>query len=137
MRRYRFLGKEDVYDALNRLRNAFLASGDGEEVDEIINGVLTSDERIKIGRRIIIAEYISSGVGIEEISQTLKVGKNTIMHVARLLEEHPDCFSLIERRSEIVENEYRNKRYRMIGGSKLVYKKRVYSGFRRKDVKRK
>ena len=137
MRRYKFLGKEDIFDSLNRLRNAFLASRDGKEVDEIINGILTSDERIKIGRRILISEYILSGFTLDEIIKNLKVGKNTVMNVSRLLEEHPNCFELIERRSEIVDKEYKNKRYKTVGGSTKVFKSKVYTGFTIKDVKRK
>ena len=49
MRRYRFLEKEEIFDALNKLRNAFLAARDGDEVEEIINGLLTFDEKMKIG----------------------------------------------------------------------------------------
>ena len=40
MRRYGFLTKTDTYEALNRLRDAFLAAKDGNEVNEIINGIL-------------------------------------------------------------------------------------------------
>ena len=46
MRRYRFLEKEEIFDALNKLRNAFLAARDGDEVEEIINGLLTFDEKM-------------------------------------------------------------------------------------------
>ncbi|MBI2621325.1 MAG: hypothetical protein HYW63_01600 [Candidatus Levybacteria bacterium] len=137
MRRYKFLEKEAIYEALNRLRDSFLAATDGNEVEEIINGLLTLDERLKIGRRILIAEYISSGVGIDEISRELKVGKNTIVHVMRLMDARPDCYNLIRRRGLLVEKEYRNKRYSKTGGSQLVFKRNEYTGFNRKDVKRK
>ena len=136
MRRYRFLDKEAVYEALNRLRNAFLASRDGNEVEDIINGLLTSDERLKIGRRILIAEYLKSGLGIDEISRQLKVGKNTIMHVAKLMDQNPACYILIQRRGHIVEKEYENKKYIEVGGPTLIFKRKKYTGFRRKDVKR-
>lgn len=43
MRRYKFLKKEDIYQAFNRLRDAFLSAKDGNEVEEIINGLLTRD----------------------------------------------------------------------------------------------
>lgn len=137
MKRYQFLQKEEIYEALNRLRNAFLASRDGNEVEEIINGLLTQDERLKIGRRILIAEYISSGLGIDEIRRQLKVGKNTIMHVSKLIDTNPNCYDLIKRRSILVEKEYKNKRYNKIGGSELIFKRKYYSGFSRKNVKRK
>lgn len=136
MRRYKFLTKEDIYEAFNRLRNVFLAAKDGNEVNEIIHGLLTHDEKMKIGRRILIAEYIKSGIHVEEIVKELKVGKNTIFSVMKQLDERPIAFEIIDKRSKKVEKEYRQKKYRLIGGSKLVFKKREYTGFKRKDVER-
>lgn len=136
MRRYKFLTKEDIFEALNRLRDAFLAAKDGSEVNEIINGLLTRDERLKIGRRIIIAEYIVSGRSIEVITKELKVGKNTVLSVMRALEEYPNAFELVNKRTSKVEKEYHDKKYRLSGGSTLVFKKREHTGFTRKDVKR-
>ena len=101
MRRYNYLDKRDVFEAFNELRNAFLAAKDGAEVDKITNGLLTHDEKLKIGRRILIDQWLISGFGIEEIRKQMKVGKNTVMHVSRRLEKYRDCFELIERRSKI------------------------------------
>lgn len=136
MRRYKFLKKEGVYEALNRLRDAFLAAKDGIEVEEIINGILTSDEKLKIGRRIIVAEYLKLGVSFDEISKILKVGKNTIVSVMKNLDKHPGFFDLINERRKKVEKVYGNKKYRLVGGSTLVFKKREYTGFKRKDIER-
>lgn len=136
MRRYKFLTKDDVYDAFNRLRDAFLAAKNGDEVEEIIKGLLTHDEKLKIGRRILVAEQVREGLGIDEIAKTLKVGKNTIMSVARKLDENSLFLDLIDKRKEKVENEYGRRKYRLIGGSKLIFKKKEYTGFKRKDVKR-
>lgn len=136
MRRYRFLEKEEVYSALNRLRDAFLAAKDGIEVDEIINGLLTQDEKLKIGRRILIAELIRSDVGIDQISRSLKVGKNTILSVMKSIDLHPESFELIGKRLSKVEKEYRRGKIRLIGGSELVFKRKEYTGLKRKDIKR-
>lgn len=136
MRRYQFLEKEKVFEALNRLRNAFLAAKDGNEVEEIIKGVLTYDERLKIGRRIQISEYLISGYSIDKINEILKVGRNTVSSVAKSLSENPNCFKLLNLRVAKVEDEYKNKKYRLEGGSKKVFKTKVYTGFKRKDVKR-
>ena len=137
MKRYKFLNENDTYDALNQLRDAFLAAKDGNEVEEIINGLLTQDERLKIGRRILIAQYLEGGFKIEEITQTLKVGKNTISHVSRLLDNHPNCYKLIDTRRSIVEKKYQKKKYRKVGGSLKIFKTNEYTGYKRKDVKRK
>lgn len=136
MRRYKFLDKEDIYEAFNRLRDAFLAASDGTEVEQIINGILTTDERLKIGRRIIIAECLKAGIGINDIVNTLKVGKSTIMYVARKLDQNPNFMDLILERQKKVESEYSKKRYRLVGSSYQIFKRKEYTGFRRKDVKR-
>ena len=135
-RRYQRLEKEEVFEAFNRLRDSFLAAKDGVEVDIITDGLLTHDEKLKIGRRILIAEYLIAGHPIEYISNFLKVGRNTVMHVKRRLEKYQQCFELIERRRKLVGKEYENKSHRMIGGSQLIIKRKEYTGFKRADVKR-
>ncbi len=52
------------------------------------------------------------------------------------LDKHPGFLNLIEERKTKVEKEYKNKKYRMAGSSTLIYKKREYSGFKRKNVER-
>jgi Trp operon repressor len=136
MRRYDFLGRNNVYAALNRLRAVLMAAKDGHDVEEIVKGVLTQDERVKIGRRIEIAEMLSDGVGHDEIADELKVGKTTIAQVSQNLERHPRCFELIDKRLDKVDREYERSAYRKVGGSKLIHKKREYTGFSKKDVKR-
>lgn len=130
------MARESVYDALNKLRSAFLAAKDGNEVEEIIKGLLTSDERIKIGRRILIAQAIKEGFTYDEIKDELKVGKTTILMVDSKLRSNPLCFDLIGKREKKVSDEYSRKAYPETGGSKLVFKRRTYSGFKRKDVAR-
>ncbi len=136
MRRYSFLAKDDIYEAINSLRDAFLAAHNGSDVEEIINAILTQDEKVRVGRRIIIAGLLKSNLTIQEIVNLLKVGNNTIMTVARSLETHEAGFKLLEQRKKRVENEYQQKKYKFIGGSKKVFKEKVYTGFKRKDVKR-
>jgi len=113
-----------------------MAARNGDEVEEIIKGLLTHDEKLKIGRRILVAEYLKDGMGIDEIAKTLKVGKNTIMTVAKKLDENSIFLDLINKRKKKVESEYNRRKYRLIGGSKLVFKKKEYTGFKRKDVNR-
>lgn len=136
MRRYQFLTKEDVYSALNKLRSAFLAAKDGGEVESIIKGVLTNDERIKIGRRILIAQLLSEENTYDEIKNSLKVGKQTIIQVQKSMESHPECFKLINQREEKVETTFGKKAYVKTGNPKYIKKFIEYTGFTRKDVKR-
>ncbi|MBI2195793.1 MAG: hypothetical protein HYU48_01995 [Candidatus Levybacteria bacterium] len=136
MRRYYFLTKEDIYESLNRLRDSFLAAKNGSEVEEIINAILTADEKLRIGRRIIIAGFIKSGMTVEEIVRMLKVGNNTVMSVAKSLEINEQGFNLLEQRRKKVEKEYQNRKYKSVGGSTKIFKSKIYTGFKRKDVKR-
>lgn len=136
MKRYHFLTEKDFFNAFNRLQDAFLAAKDGNEVKEIINGLLTNDEKIRIGRRILVAEAIKSNITFREIIELSNVGYTTIALVSKLLDSHPKCFDLIFERRKKLENEYQNKKYKSVGGSKLVFKKKEYTGFKRSGVKR-
>jgi len=136
MRRYKFLQKEDVYEALNKVRDAFLAANDGNDVEQIMNGILTFDERMKIGRRIQIAEYLLQDLRTEEIQSFLKVGRTTIAQVAKNLEDYEKCFHLISARNKKVGKVYKTKSHRLVGGSTKIFKTKEYTGFKRKNVSR-
>lgn len=136
MRRYNFLEKEQIFEALNKLRTAFLAAKDGSEVEEIIKGILTNDERIKIGRRILISQILDGDKTYEEIRREYKIGKQTILQIQRLKDKYPKCFEMINIREEKVENEYHDKAYVKRTNS-LNWKNYIeVTGFKRKDVKR-
>lgn len=134
--RYRFISSKDEYKATNMVRNAFLAGNNGQDVEEIINAILTTDEIIKIGRRIQIANLLAKGTPGDEIRTILGVGKDTVTLVAKHLVKYPKGFKLVCDREMKVEKTYKEKSARKIGGSTLVFKKREYTGFTRKDVKR-
>ena len=136
MRRYKFLTRENIYDALNKLRVAFLAAKDGNDVEEIINGLLTTDEKLKLGRRILIAQALEEGLTYFEIREQLKVGKQTVALVDRKLRSNSECFKLIGIRERKVKTEYKKRAYKMIGGSKKIFKSKVYTGIKRKDIER-
>jgi len=135
-RRYGFLTKNDFFEAWNRLRDAFLAAKNSEEVDLIVKGLLTNDERLKIGRRIEVARLLKEGLANREIARKLRVGVATVQMVADKISKNPECFSLLERRMKKVEREFEKRAYVKTGGSKLLYKKTRYTGYKRKDVKR-
>jgi uncharacterized protein YerC len=135
-RRYEFLSTQSFYEAWNRLRDAFLAAKNGEEVDIIIKGLLTNDERVKIGRRAEIAALLEIGWGYREIADELRTGMSTVQAVAKKLAEHPECFKLLRERTKKVEKEFTKRAYKKVGGSQLVFKKTKYTGFKRKQVAR-
>lgn len=136
MRRYHYLTKHDIFAAVNKLRDALLAAKDGNEVDELLEGLFTSEERLQIGRRILIGERLLRGETFADIVDMLHVGKTTVGAVYSKLQSNPKCFELIYKRSLKVEKEYNSKKYKLVGGSQLVFKKKVYTGITRKDIKR-
>ena len=121
---------------MNSLRDAFLAAKDGNEVNEIINGLLTEDEKIRIGRRILIAEALSRNGKFREIVQLSNVGYATIAWVSKQHANFPLCFDLLFKRKRKLEKEYKAKKYKEVGSSLLVYKKKEYTGLKRSDIKR-
>ena len=134
--RYNFLAKNEEYEITNMVRDAFLTAKDGYEVEDVINGLLTTDEKIKIGRRMQVAFMLLSGSSGEEIIRSLNVGRNTITLVSKHLASYPKCFELLSQRRKKVDKTYKEKSHRKIGSSQMVFKKKEYTGFVRKDVKR-
>lgn len=127
---------KDVANALYRLQDAFLAAKDGNEVREIIDGLLTQDEKIRLGRRILIAEGLKSETTIKELCEISNVGYTTISFVSRQLDTYPKCFDMIFARRRKMLKEYEEKKYTKSGGSKLVFKKKAYNGLKPSDIKR-
>ena len=75
---------------------------------------------------------------VEEIEDPERENKYTSHSSDKVFgAKNQDWFDLIKRRSEIVEKEYKSKKFNMVGGPKLVFKRKEYSGFSRKDIKRK
>lgn len=136
MRRYEFLEKEEMSEALENVKQAFLSAKDGREVEEIIRFLLTTDERIKIGRRVAVAAMLTNGISYDEIADTLHVGRGTIERISKRLAAYKTGFELIDFRSKKVEKEYGRKRVRRVGGSMLMKKKVVKTCFERDDVGR-
>ena len=136
MRRYKNIQQKEIYESWNSLRNALLAAQNGNEVNKIMDFLFTDEEKFQLGRRIIIAGFLRMGVTIDEIAITLRVGKNTVLNVLRRLDSDTIGYELIEKRNKKVEEIYSKGKYRKTGGSKLVFKKKEYTGLKRVDVKR-
>lgn len=135
-KRYEFLDQSSLYETFDQVRHAFLAAKDGQEVDAIIDAVLTPDEKIKIGRRILTASLLVAGFSYFEISDMLKVGNSTILDVEKKLILDQGGFAAIFSRRKKVDREFKDRAYRKVGPSKQVHKRTVYTGFKRRDVKR-
>jgi DNA-binding MarR family transcriptional regulator len=84
----------------------------------------------------MIAECIKDSMTNIEICDLLKVGRSTVTHILRRVEKYPNGFMLIERRGKRVKTEYEKKKYKEVGGSTLIWKKKVYTGITKKDIER-
>ncbi len=135
-RRYAFLTEDAVQEALDMVRDGLLAAKSGEDVDTIMGGILTFDERMKVGRRIQVAKCLRAGLTRDEIREQLHVGLATIAHVANRLDKYERCFELIGERRKKVDHEYREKKYVAVGGSTKVFKSRKPTDFIIRKVKR-
>lgn len=136
MNRYKDLTRKDINESLYKLRDAFLAAKKGEDVDEIINFLLTPEEKIMIGRRVLVAEAVSQDMPFLEICNLYHVGKGTVVSITRQLEHYLKGYRLIIQRGVTAEKKFQSKKYRKTGGSNLVYKKKEYTGVKRKDIER-
>ncbi len=83
-----------------------------------------------------IAAMLVNGFSGEEIMKILTVGRNTVTLVSKHLASYKTGFESIALRNKKVEKVYKEKSIRKVGGSQLVFKKREYTGFTRKEVKR-
>lgn len=136
MRRYKYIKKEEIFESWNRLRAALLAAKDGNQVNDIMFALFTEEERFQLGRRIQVAECLIQKMTIAQIKEILNVGNSTVLHISRRIEKYPTGFSLIFKRRETVEKEYQKGKTRSVGGSKRVFKEKVYTGLKRKDIQR-
>lgn len=136
LRRYYFLSNRDIGEIFDKVRDAFLAAKDGHDVDAVIDAILTAEERVKIGRRIMVAQLINDKATYEDLHRILKVGKVTVTTVIHQMLVNPEGFEAILRRTKKVSQEYKDKAYAKVGSSKLFLKKSVRTNFNIRDVKR-
>lgn len=126
-RRYKNIPQDSLSKALGKLRAAFLTPKNTKQVETIIYGILTHDERMKIGRRIQIAEMLLEGETYYNIAQKLNVGQTTIINVARQVGKSPECYKLIVSKEVEIKRKIKKKRNSKKGSSTLIFKKRAYS----------
>lgn len=81
------LSKEDRIAVLDALYTAASSVKGRDAVKLFLRDLLTESERIMLGRRILIAQKIMAGVGYDNISSEMRVGKDTIARVHRWLRD--------------------------------------------------
>ena len=86
-RKMRDLTKKEIIVTLDALYTAASAIKGRDAVKLFLRDLLTSSERIMLGRRIIIARMLIAGVSHEEIERRLRVGRGTIGRVNKWLHD--------------------------------------------------
>src|SRR3990167_3202133 len=79
------LSEKEIIRTLDTLYTAASAIQGREAIKLFLKDLLTPSERIMLGRRIIIARMLLSGLSYREILARLNVGQDTIMRVQKWL----------------------------------------------------
>lgn len=137
LRRYYFLDNKSLPAIYDKVQAAFLAAKDGNEVKAVIDAILTPDEKVKVGRRILVAQLIKDGkITYEDLLKTLKVGKSTVAMVIHQMLINPEGFEAIFRRVKKVDQEYKDKAFATSVLSRHIVGPKTRTNFKRADVKR-
>lgn len=94
-------------ETLDALYTAASAVKGREAVKLFLRDLLTSSERIMLGRRILIARRLLSGESSRTIAADMKVGNDTVYRVARWLEDQMPGY---EQAVKGMEKEFENRK---------------------------
>ncbi|MEK7063616.1 MAG: Trp family transcriptional regulator [Patescibacteria group bacterium] len=86
-RKIKELSEEERIETLDTLYTATSALKGRAAMKEFLKDLLTTSERIMLGRRILIARRILSGESTLKIAKNMKVGFDTIYRVERWLQD--------------------------------------------------
>lgn len=81
------LTKQERITTLDLLYTAAASVKGREAMKLFLRDLLTTSERVMLGRRIWIARLLLAGEGSAEIGRKLKVGSNTVWRVGKWLED--------------------------------------------------
>src|SRR3989344_6903264 len=103
------LTDSEIQATLDALYTATSSLKGREAVKLFLRDLLTSSERIMLGRRIIIARMLIAGISYDEIGERLRVGRATIGRVRRWL---TDQFPGFEDAIKAMEKEFERRAVR-------------------------
>jgi uncharacterized protein YerC len=86
-RKIRELSNKEQVETLDALYTAASSLDGRDAVKLFLKDLLTTSERVMLGRRILIAQKLLAGEGSRVISHDLKVGMDTIYRVQRWLDD--------------------------------------------------
>jgi len=78
-----------------------------DAMKEFLKDLLTESERIMLGRRILIARGLLSGMTYDEIVEELGVGKDTVLKISRWLRDQLPGYETAVAK---MEKEFKNRR---------------------------
>ncbi len=106
------LGEKEVIKTLDTLYTAASSIQGRDAVKLFLKDLLTPSERIMLGRRVIIARMLLSGVTHVDIVERLGVGFDTIARVQKWLSDQmPGYEQAIRKMEEEFEKRKSNKMY--------------------------
>jgi uncharacterized protein YerC len=81
------LSNQERMETLDALYTAASTIKGREAMKRFLKDLLTESERIMLGRRILVARAILSGLTYDEIVENFKVGKDTVYRVSKWLDD--------------------------------------------------
>lgn len=118
-RRLKDLTKTETIVTLDALYTAASAVKGRDAVKLFLRDLLTPSERIMLGRRIIIACMLMSGISYEETAVRLRVGHATIGRVHRWLK---DQFPGFEQAIKGMQDEFKKRDEKKLYATSALYR---------------
>ncbi len=118
-RRAKDLTKEETIVTLDTLYTAAGTVRGRAAVKLFLRDLLTSSERLMLGRRIIIARLLIAGSSYEDIQKRLRVGRATISRVHRWLK---DQFPGFEQAVKGMEQEFKKREEKSLYATNVLYR---------------
>ena len=113
------LTDKEVMKTLDALYTAASAIKGREAVKLFLKDLLTTSERIMLGRRIIIAQKLLRGENQEDIIKSLGVGFDTIAKVQRWLKDQMPGY---EQAISEMEKEFSNRKEKKLYATSILYR---------------
>lgn len=86
--------KEDVNRLSGKIVEAALLIRNKKELTAFFDDLLTSTEKVMLGKRLLIAMFLEHDYTYQEIRRVLKVGETTIAAISEKLQQKGDGFHI-------------------------------------------
>lgn len=108
------LSNEARMETLDALYTAMSSINDRKTMKAFLHDLLTESERIMLGRRIILAQEILSGMTYDEIVVKHRVGKDTVLRIKKWLDDqfpgYEDALREMDRTLDERKKKYNDKK---------------------------